>query len=50
MTEVFVQLRDAIVIIEAEQKPREIADRLVADGYDARLVGEMVVVKEKLDA
>ncbi len=49
MTEIFIQLRDAIVILEAEHGAEFVVAKLREDGYDARAVGEeMVVVKEKL--
>lgn len=49
MTEIFIQLKDAIVILEASQTAEVVVATLIKDGYDARAVGdEMVVVKEKL--
>ncbi len=49
MTEIFIQLKNSIVILEAEQAAIVIVDRLRQDGYDAKKVGDdMVVVKEKL--
>ncbi len=51
MTEIFIQLKEAIVVIEAEQGSAFIVHKLREDGYDARAVGdEMVVVREKLPA
>ncbi len=48
MTEIFLQLKEAIVIIEAIQKADFIVDVLKKDGYDVRAVGdEMVVVRER---
>jgi hypothetical protein len=49
MTEIFIQLKKAIVIIEAEQDAAEVVSRLQSDGYDAKKVGDgMVLVKERL--
>ncbi len=50
MTEIFIQLRDSIVIIEAMQGPEFVADVLRRDGYDAKIVMEnTVLVKEHLE-
>ncbi len=50
MTEIFIQLKNSIVILEAPQGAEFVVARLQEDGYDARAVGdEMVVVKERLD-
>ncbi len=49
MTEIFVQLKNSIVVIEAQEGRDFVVSRLREDGYDARPVGDaMVVVKEKL--
>ncbi len=48
MTEIFIQLREAIVVIEAPQHPDEIVEKLRSDGYDAKQVSGMVVVREKI--
>lgn len=47
MTEIFIQLKDAIVVLEAPQGPEFVVDVLRRDGYEARQVGDMVVVKER---
>lgn len=50
MTEIFIQLRDSIVIIEASQGPEFVADVLRRDGYDAKIVLEnTVLVKEHIE-
>ncbi len=48
MTQILVQLRDAIVVIEAPCGADYVVDVLRKDGYDARQVSGMVVVKERL--
>ncbi len=51
MTEIFIQLKESIVIVEATQGADFVVEVLRKDGYDARAVGEeMVVVREKLVA
>lgn len=50
MTEIFIQLRDSIVVIEAMQGPEFVVDVLKRDGYDAKIVLEnTVLVKEHVD-